>query len=982
MIKVKNTFMSVAVAFSLCLGLIVVAGPVSAAAGDTETLLINKLTNVFLKLPEGNPTKNKITLRLADLHAERGRLQQKAELEKGCIECHNGLADRQKALEYYEYALPTLKGEARQNVMVQVGHIYEVLGENNKAISFYKKVIASTSGRGAVEAQFSLAEIYFKQRDFASAKVFYQKALASESFTRRGLASFRLAWCHYNIGKITAAVEGLEQILRSPKLLTRGGESMVNVDQDFKSEVAKDYTVFMAHSSQIDIAAIKKVYALSPEKTRIENISFLAKELERLGRVQQAQQAWELVVAETADPQIRMEGLVYLASLKMTGSQKQEILPYLKRAFRNWTSLQGCKDQRQCDELKKRIRRLVFDWNRSEKKNPSESLLEAYGGYFTVEKTDREAYELASQAATQAKDYDKAYRWNQAAYKLAKTKENQESLLVRRIEIAELAKNQNWLLASQKFYLERSPQKTKSTEIRYQMAQQKYDAKDYQAAAEEFKTLASHPSTPARLKLQAAEMALDGLVLAKNDLLIERWASEFARLFPTKRKRFMSLAGQSVLSQTAALSASDTNDLEAWNTLNRFDVTTADPDKAKTYYKNKVILARKLKKFGEMDGALRSFLQLKNLSAEERTFGLENKVWLSELQLNFDEAYASYKKLNTKKWLELARLADLAEKPSSQHYYRYLKGEPDPELAFSICVKLVKEAKSYGSNQKPCRPYLSKNPNFLAGLLMEIYSGRKNSKQIAALLKANGLASTPAARVLQRGFLIDQGERDIARLKKHSLDGRTHRITKSLQRRMNLITRFEKTIAKATETQDWLTQTLFLTELQQQYLRFFNELLGLPTPKDLTTEEQQQYLSLLSQQAAPYKEKADQIQFKIDELWQNEAAIDQVYANYHKAPVELQALLKPQIEKMKAVSTPERAARFDLVARQEVKKTMPSLALLETARQQVKSSPLSKTALRNLISLETKRGYKPMIIYLNSRLKLVDQGFESKGRSL
>ena len=54
----------------------------------------------------------------------------------------------------------------------------------------------------------------------------------------------------------------------------------------------------------------------------------------------------------------------------------------------------------------------------------------------------------------------------------------------------------------------------------------------------------------------------------------------------------------------------------------------------------------------------------------------------------------------------------------------------------------------------------------------------------------------------------------------------------------------------------------------------------MPTPKDLTAQEQQEYLSLLSQQAAPYKEKADQIQFKIDELWKNEAAMDQVITDF------------------------------------------------------------------------------------------------------
>jgi hypothetical protein len=199
---------------------------------------------------------------------------------------------------------------------------------------------------------------------------------------------------------------------------------------------------------------------------------------------------------------------------------------------------------------------------------------------------------------------------------------------------------------------------------------------------------------------------------------------------------------------------------------------------------------------------------------------------------------------------------------------------------------------------------------------------------------------------------------------------------------MDLLTSFENTIAKATKTQDWLTQTLFLSELQRQYQRFYEELLALPTPSDLTPEEQQQYLSLLSQQAAPYKEKSDQIEFKLAELWKNEGAIDQVYADFHKAPRELQSLLGPQIEQLKSKLSVEQASRFDLVYRQKMKKVTPSIALLETARSRVKREPLNKSALQSLIQLETQRGYEPMIIYLNSRLQMVDQGFESKGRSL
>lgn len=967
------------VGFLLSVGLMVSA--VAQADPSTETLLIDKLTQVFLKLPEGDATKVKLTLRLADLHAERGRLQAKAELEKGCIECHNGLADRKKALEYYQYVLDKLQGESKHNVLVQVGHIYEVLGENQKAIEFYQKVIASAGADKSSEAQFSLGEIYFKQRNYAAAEKHYQQALLDSSFPRKGLASFRMAWCRYNLGDVAAATAGLENILKSPKLLSSTSEGVANVDSDFKSEVAKDYTVFMAHSSQIGLDAIKKVQELSPEASRIENLSFLAKELERLGQINQAMGAWELVIAETSDPQVRMEGLIYLGGLQLKSENKAAILPFLQRAFSQWSSLSQCKVESQCEELKKRVRALVFDWNRTEKENPSPALIEAYQAYLGVAPNDREALELAAHAALLAKNYPLAYQWVQAAYKNADNKDIQEKLLLKRIEVAEAAKNATWLAESQANYLQLSSTKSRVAEIRYQMAQKLYEDKKYQAAAEQFKQLALQSGTTTKLRVQAAEMALDALVLEKKDNLIESWANEFAQVFPDQRKRFRGLASQSVLTQTASLSAGATGDLAAWQTLLRFDLTSADDNQKKTYYKNKTILARKLKKFSDMDESLRSLLSFNNLTKEEVQFGLENKVWLSEIQLNFDEAFESYKKLNNGQWLELARLADLAEKPAETYYFNYIKQPDNQDIAFTVCLKLVKDAKGIMPEHSPCLPYLNKDKDLFASVLLEVMSANKTPVQIAQVFKANNLDGTPAALVLKRAVLIIEGENNLKKLRAHKLDGHSDRVAGSLKTRMNFVTNLEKTIAKATEIQDWLSQTLLLTELKKEYLRFYNDLLALPTPEGLNANEQQEYVSLLGQQAAPYKEKADQIQFKLDELWKNEKAIDQMYTDFHKSSSELQAILGPQIEMIRS-SVAANPSFPDLVYRKEEKKSVPSIALLENARQQVKASPLNKAALQQLIQFETARGYQPMIIYLNSRLKMVDAGFESKEKAL
>ena len=252
----------------------VLSANVALASDQAQDLLINKLTSLHQSLADKNQSKVKITLRLADLHAEKGRLQAKHELEKGCIdECTNGEKDRRKALEYYRYALPKLKDQEKiGTILVEMGHLYELIGKDNEALKFYRKVISRAQGSQSAEARLSLAEIYFKQRNYRKALEHYQKVLNESSFKKKGLATFRLAWCRFNTGDVKGAIAELEKMLKDPKLLVRGSGDLIGVDQEFQSEVARDYTLFVARDKKLDFESIQKVFQLSPERNRIENV--------------------------------------------------------------------------------------------------------------------------------------------------------------------------------------------------------------------------------------------------------------------------------------------------------------------------------------------------------------------------------------------------------------------------------------------------------------------------------------------------------------------------------------------------------------------------------------------------------------------------------------------------------------------------------------------------------------------------------------
>jgi hypothetical protein len=125
-LKVSKVKFLMAVAV-VSFGLSAVSGVASAQSSvdpKTRDLLIEKLTQVYLNLAPSDAAKVGITLRLADLHAERARLDAMKDLESGCTVCEAGKADRKKALSYYQEVLPKVPESSLGKVMAQVGHLY------------------------------------------------------------------------------------------------------------------------------------------------------------------------------------------------------------------------------------------------------------------------------------------------------------------------------------------------------------------------------------------------------------------------------------------------------------------------------------------------------------------------------------------------------------------------------------------------------------------------------------------------------------------------------------------------------------------------------------------------------------------------------------------------------------------------------------------------------------------------------------------
>lgn len=159
-------------AISLLLSFSLFAQNIDEAAQDK---LIEKLTQVNLNLPPSDTSRGSITLRLADLHAERARRLSMKELNDGCTVCTAGNKDREKAIRLYNEILPTLENEQKARVNTQIGHLYEMSGQEAKAVAIYESLLNDKNEKISSEAQLSLAEIYFKKRNYSQALNFIKK---------------------------------------------------------------------------------------------------------------------------------------------------------------------------------------------------------------------------------------------------------------------------------------------------------------------------------------------------------------------------------------------------------------------------------------------------------------------------------------------------------------------------------------------------------------------------------------------------------------------------------------------------------------------------------------------------------------------------------------------------------------------------------------------------------------------------------------
>ncbi len=998
MIKVLKSF-SVSALVCLSVGLSVSVKSYAAEKVDlNRDYLIDKLNRVVTNLAPADPARNGIVLRLADLLSDRARYNTMKMTEGPCKACVAPDSDRKKALQYYSQAYPKVAEANKAKVLVQMGHLNQLLGNQPAAVDLYTKITTESSDQSArSEAFLAIAEIYFKKSEWGKAQSFYDKSIETSNNESKGYATYRLAWAHFNQGHASIAKDKLLIILKTPALLSKSGSNQAVTDVAFHEQVAKDYAIICG--ANFEESDLKNIFEFSPEKKRLENLFAVSSELERTAKKKEALVAWNFLYQNQPQPQDRAVTKAHLATVNLQLGKNTEALKDINEAY-SLIAEAKVKFPNEAEDARRLIKSSIITWNQAEKKKPSAELLEAYQGYLTNYGYEKEMSQWAVQIAADLKKWDVAWNIHKTATNSVATNSKDpktasadfENHLLLGIELGESSKDAGILADAQNEYLANSKSKSKYWEVFYQKAYAGYEKAENEEFLKPLATIVESKVAPVDLKIKSGDLYLDYLASKKKDAEIEVQARSFHKLMAGAKGYdgdWAKIAEKSVLNQVVA-NVQSNNLNGAWEKIESFQVKNADAKDVVTYYKNKVIIAEKRNDITAAYAAAKELSILTSADKEDKVFAQAKMAYYSDLKMDFKTALNLTEQLpesiiaTDKKNLKLALYSDLLGQNSSTYLKKIVETSKDQAYKEAAVVEIVNRSSNMDEEIKKHEKSIATSHNVLAQLAALSYAkngdksyGRQMVEKNAEIRKTSfGAMVTNDQKLKTLGALGDS-------IEKMTLDSDItkkdfqKKLAKDMNARIQAFTKLDELAADAIKTKDWTLQVVALSLIARESDRFYSEILSLPMPEGLSTEEQGEYMRLLGEKAEPYKAKAAQAKAKSTEFWNDStwttAMTTKLSGNYAAlAQNEKAQLTKVADDKNKATLAAMNSTAGATVAKETkastAKTTTVSVTDIETAKTQVKNEPFNVTKIQTLKDLESKNGNRAMVQYLEGRI--------------
>jgi tetratricopeptide (TPR) repeat protein len=930
---------------------------------STYNQVIDRLEVNFKNISDKS-IKTNASIRLADLYADKARLLQMQEVEKLCDNCLKSKDNRNKAIHYYQVAFQGAKDDQLPRILLQIAHLYTLNAELGKAERIFKNIISDKKRRPQKlvgEAYAGLGEIQFAKGMYKKAKYNFNQAL-KRPIGRPAYVRHRLAWCYFNEGKAATAKNLVVKTIRSDEKLTT----------DMQKDLAKDLATFIARVG-ITESSIDELLELSPQQDKRANLFYLGKEADRLGNRNGALLVWDTYadmggVSQDESLEIKLRTA---QNLWDQGASTASLKKY--KEFYSAFGSPNCEPGDICAELKDRARMYVHTWIKKEKTNPTKNLQEALRVYVKNNPSDVEMIQWTGHVSRYIQDYASASLYYGQAADEASRQNKQKALrasLLAEVETAEDTEKLEIKERAYLHYLKLSERNKQYDEIKYQLAYLAYEKKDFEKAQKEFDVLARASKLNDNMKIKAADLSLDSLALLKDKERLEKRAKAYSRIFKSKRTEYTGIARKAGVN--IALEMHNSNPDKALKKLIAISLVGASKEEKLNFYRNKVLVAESAQDLNSIDSAARGILRIKGISQDEKEYALSKRLMVAEAQLNFRRAHniAKDMKLSSlsaeNRALKRALLAELAGKSSKKYYDKYIKLTPSRRKANVIRAKYVLESRNPWRTLKKYKWKLYKTPDIYADLLVDVYAKQKNASELESHIKLRKIRRTDSGKILKT-FLdlrdFDNERKAIVRLR---LDRRSDaRLARSLNKRVNKLQVIDRLAKRSVERSRFPVQARYYNLLSREYKRLYKEVMNLPAPRGLKKSQRAEYKRLLKQQAQPFLVASENAERSESKLWSNSKDYETMLDNAENVRGGHATLLRDELNSLLPLASTwqkgkiKRAlGRIDVPSRREARKAL----------QIAKKNPFDNDALEKLKELESRRGRRSMVAFLEARI--------------
>ena len=984
--------------------------------------LIQKLERYHKTLPENHFSKKAITLRLAHILSLRAEDNMAQKWSKGCKPCFKkGSKDAQRSIALYRKLDSHMKKRQpslHALSLFERAYLYRLLGNKEQSVVYLKKVISLKSNpKLVIRAYFNLGEIYFNSQRYQSALSYFDLVLKTKNqWSFR--ASYKKIWSLYILSNYKSAIRNLESFLKSDFYQSKTQNAF---NQELKDKIQTELIILYS-KAHLTKQSLNFLYNFKKEDStkntlaeKNQRLFELGVSLSRIGRSVESNQVWKMYLSKESSYLKQLEALVYIVDNDSSYGQEgffKRSEGSLNKIFDLIVKIGSCQESI-CKVVQRRLEQyLLSNSDRGSKK----LRMLFFAKYNSVYPSQFNMLFYEARLAKDFKQYQKAQDLFQKSVTVfsidsklpKKDKDNlrrdKEKASALQIEMAEASKDRKRREKSYTFYLQHGSDLDLLFKARYQRVYLIYENKNYKQSAAEFKSLALRDDIKTQksqaLKLKAAHLALTSLSFTRNDQSIKEWSRVFAQAFPKNNKEFIKMNNTAVFnvvknivskktfSSYPVIPSSNQSFIKAWNTLHQLDLKQTTKKEKVYFYMNKLLLAKELLKTQEVKKSIDQ-LRFYKLDKKDQKLVLESQLWLAETQFDFKNMLKFAKKLkpkddSKKHLIYLAYVSELAGENNLSLYQRIIEKYPRSKEAFSLAVRIVelKSQKQKPSSLNKYKEQLIRKPKVFSYLILKADQGRLNESFISSFLKDETMKFSELAQFVKRKQFIESFKKENKPLQNFSIPKKVSQknLTKAIKRYKFLLQDLEKRADQAIQLQDWTSQVVAFSMVRNELIRFYESVLNLPLPKNLTDQEREQYIKLLKEQIASYKLRAEQLDTKLAELWSNDYLKD-YHATYSKGAV-FRKPIQWEVEQLQGIAPQRKKKKLNLIVSQKLLKSplrKVSKEQVKRAYTELKSKPFDDSAIKSLIKLEAQRNNEVMVFYLENRLKKIG---EMKGKGM